>query len=152
MTNAAIFQNGLPEPCPDSFNIAQYVLNSALKTPDKSALEVLSAPGLIAEHWTFAELAQAVQGTATGLAQAGLNPGQKIVLRVGHRSDFPILFLAAITIGAIPIPTSAQLTPPEIDAILADLGDVFGVVQDETLDPPSAKTRMGAADDVDRLV
>lgn len=140
MNNLSIYQTTSPEPCPQSFNLAQYVLEAANKTPDHSALEILEAPGKVHEQWTYSELARAIRGTATGLANTGVKPGDKLVLRLGNTADFPIAFLAAITLGAIPVPTSAQLTTPEIDRIINDLGDVAAVVLDEALSPPHAGT------------
>jgi len=136
MSTHAIFQNGTPEPCPSAFNSARYVLGAAQTTPDKIALEILQAPGEVAERWTYRELADAVQGTARGLLEMGVEPGQKLVLRLGHTVDFPITFLAAITLGAVPVPTSAQLTLPEVASILRDLGDVAFLVLDEGLEAP----------------
>lgn len=137
MNNQAIFKNGEAEPCPSEFNIAQYVLSSALSTPDKIALEILKGPGQVSERWTYSALASAVQGTATGLRERGAKAGDLLVLRLGNSTDFPILFLAAITLGVIPVPTSAQLTQSEMDRILDDLGEVFAVVLDDALEPPS---------------
>ncbi len=137
MNNKSIFKNGEAEPCPSAFNIAEYVLAASQSTPDKIALEILNGPGDISEAWTYGELARAVQGTATGLRDKGAKRGDILVLRLGNSTDFPILFLAAITLGAIPVPTSAQLTPPEFDRILDDLGDVFAVVLDDALEPPT---------------
>jgi acyl-coenzyme A synthetase/AMP-(fatty) acid ligase len=148
MSSRAIIQNGQPEPCPEQFNIARYVLAAAKTTPDKTALEVLHAPGQVAEHWTYARLATAVRGTATGLKEAGLKPGDKLLLRIGHRADFPILFLAAITMGALPVPTSAQLTTPELDRIL---GDVAAIALDEDLTPPRTDTPILNASDLRQM-
>ena len=79
-------------------------------TPDKVALEVLRAPGEVAERWTHGELADAVRRTAGGLARAGIGRGDRVLLRLGNTADFPILFFAANALGAVPVPTSALLT------------------------------------------
>ncbi len=142
MSNASVYQSGLPPPCPAKFNIATYVLASAERTPNKTALEVLGGPGDPLETWTYEKLKQAVLGTATGLARLGLHAGDKLVLRIGHRSDFPIVFLAALALGAVPVPTSAKLTQPEFDRILSDLGDVFAVVADPEVSSVEAKVQV----------
>jgi acyl-coenzyme A synthetase/AMP-(fatty) acid ligase len=43
------------------------------------------------------------------------------LLRIGNTADFPILFLGAIAMGAVPVPTSAMLTEPEVRHIISEL-------------------------------
>jgi len=106
----------MPAPCPRSFNLADYVLTAGRATPDKIALAVLGPAR--AERWSFARLRAAVQGMATGLQQAGLRPGDRVLLRLGNTPEFPISFLGAITAGLVPVPTSESLTAPELDRLL----------------------------------
>ena len=60
-----------------------------------------------------------MQVFAGGLRAAGLNPGDKLLLRLGHSPTFPVAFLAATWSGILPIPTSEALTRRELDAIVA---------------------------------
>jgi len=121
MTNQAIFDAGQPAPCPDPFNIAGYVLAQAGVTPDKAALEVYQTSDAPSEVWNFKALRNAVLGTAGGLRERGISAGDRILLRIGNTADFPILFLGAIAIGAVPVPTSSQLADPEVRRIIAEL-------------------------------
>ena len=107
-------------PCPDPFNLAAYVLAAAAKTPDKIALAVLSPAR--AERWSYAKLEDAVRRLAAGLLQQGVEPGDKVLLRLGNTPDFPVAFLACIAVGLIPVPTSAQLTGPEITRLAQLIG------------------------------
>ena len=100
-------------PCPAPFNLAAHVLAAGAATPDKTALQILGTQTAL----TYAQLTAAVQGTATGLLSHGFAPGDRILLRLGNTADFPIAFLGAITAGLIPIPTSAQLTAPEVASL-----------------------------------
>ena len=50
-----------------------------------------------------------------------------ILVAFAEKADFPIVFLAAISVGIIPVPTSAQLTPREVERIARDLNPA-GVV------------------------
>lgn len=102
-------------PCPPAFNAAAHVLAQAAGHPDKVALVLVSATG--AERWSYGRLAAAVGGVATGLAARGLQPGDRVLMRLGNTPAFPVLFLACLTAGVIPVPTSAQLTVPEISRI-----------------------------------
>lgn len=107
------------EPCPAPFNLAAYVLAAGARKPDKSALQVLRLTG--AERWSYGALIAAVRGIGTGFRQAGYQPGDRVLLRLGNTVDFPLAFLGAVAAGLVPVPTSAQLTAPEITAMAAQL-------------------------------
>ena len=117
----SLFDDGPFAPCPAPFNMAAHTLAPALRTPEKVALEVLTAPGVIAARRTHGEIAALVRATAGGLAAHGIGRGDRVALRLGNSEDFPVLFFAANAIGAVPVPLSSQLTVPEVAAILADL-------------------------------
>lgn len=114
-------------PCPSPFNLAAHVLARAGDQPDKPALCIL---GRTDECWSFGEIAAAVRGTATGLARLGLGPGARILMRIGNRPDFPILYLGAIAAGMVPVPTSSQLTAPEITLMARLLSPDLIVAED----------------------
>jgi acyl-coenzyme A synthetase/AMP-(fatty) acid ligase len=121
MVEPALFDDGAFAPCPAPFNMAAHTFAPALRTPGKVALEVLAGPGVVAERWTHAALAEAVRRTAGGLAARGIGRGDRVLLRLGNSADFPVLFFAANALGAVPVPVSAQLTPAELGPILADV-------------------------------
>lgn len=104
-------------PCPAPFNLAAHVLRCASLTPDKSALQLVRPTG--AERWSYARLEAAARGCGTGLLARGLQPGDRVLMRLGNTPDFPVLFLGAIAAGLVPVPTSAQLTGPEITRMAA---------------------------------
>jgi len=122
----SVADTGPPPPCPAPFNLAGYVLAWAEVQPDKIALAVLGLSG--AERWSYARLAAAVLGTATGLREAGLAKGDRVLLRLGNTVEFPIAFLGAIAAGIVPVPTSTQLTRREITTIAGEIapGAVLG--------------------------
>lgn len=98
-------------------NLAEYVLKAGQETPDKLAMSVLDQRH--ADHWSHARLRRAVLGTATGLRDTGLRPGDRLLMRLGNSPAFPVTYLAAIAAGIVPVPTSAQLTTPEITRLAA---------------------------------
>jgi 4-hydroxybenzoate-CoA ligase len=75
----------------------------------------------VIEAWTYGDLIDAVLRTASGLAAAGIGRGDRVLLRLGHSSRFPLVFFAANALGAVPVPTSSQLTEAEVARILDDL-------------------------------
>ena len=108
--------------------MARDVLAAGARTPTKIALQVLRATG--AERWSYARLTNAVRGTGTGLLALGLAPGDRVLLRLGNSVDFPIAFLGAIAAGLVPVPTSAQLTVPEVTNMAATLEPALVVAGD----------------------
>ena len=123
---------------PTRFNLASYVLAKVAETPEKTALKVVGAE--TEQTWTFSKLDLAVRRTARGLIEQGLRPGDKVLMRLGNTPDFPIVFLGAIHAGLTPIPTSAQLTAPEITAIARETAPQL-VVADAGVSRPSQPIR-----------
>ena len=115
-------------PCPAPFNLAEYVLAAGARTPDKIALQVVRLTG--AERWSYARLTAAVRGIGTGFLRAGLSPGDRVLLRLGNTVDFPLAYLGAIAVGLVPVPTSAQLTGPEVTGMAATLDPAAVVAGD----------------------
>ncbi|WP_172295101.1 class I adenylate-forming enzyme family protein [Pseudoruegeria sp. HB172150] len=123
----AVFDQGPPPPCPARFNLAAYVLALAPEIPDKIALAVLSPSG--AQRWSYARLEAAVRGTAAGLLDRGLQPGDRVFMRLGNTVEFPITFLAALAADLIPVPTSALLTAPEVTKIANEIAPALIVAE-----------------------
>jgi len=104
-------------PAPSPFNLAAHVLAAGAAQPDKVALAVLKPSG--AERWSYARLIAAVRGAGTGLLGMGLEPGDRVLMRLGNETAFPVAFLGAIAVGLVPVPTNAQLTETEITRLSA---------------------------------
>lgn len=116
-------------------NLAEHVLKAGLANPDSLAMSVLGLSR--AERWSHARLRWAVLGTATGLREAGLAPGDRLLLRLGNTSAFPVTYLAAIAAGIVPVPTSAQLTASEITRLAAMVRPAMIAAQDGIALPDS---------------
>ncbi|RRH77411.1 benzoate--CoA ligase [Falsigemmobacter faecalis] len=99
--------------------MAAHVLAAAEQSPEKIALQILKLSG--AERWSYGRLAAAVRGTGSGLLQAGLQPGDRLLMRLGNTVDFPLAYLGAIAVGVVPVPTSSQLTGAEITKMAAQV-------------------------------
>src|SRR5690606_20941373 len=109
---------------PARFNMAAYVIGrAAAVSPDKPALIVISDPlQPPAEIWTFAALEDAILRVAAALKAAGLEPGERSMIRLDNTSTYALLFFGAIAGGYVPLPTSSQLTPGEAAFLLQDSG------------------------------
>lgn len=120
-----------------AFNMAAHVLARGAATPDRMAMQILRPTG--AERWSYARLIAAVRGAGSGLLALGLAPGDRVLLRLGNSPEFPVAFLGAIAAGLVPVPTSAQLTGPEITAMAARLAPKL-VVAAEGIALPEGET------------
>ncbi len=115
----SVFDQGFAPPCPNPFNMAAHVLAHAGDLHAKPALEVLHGDRL--ERWSYGDLQATVLGTGTGLLNAGLKPGQIVLLRLGNDVAFPIAYLGCLAAGLVPVPTSTQATRSETAAMIAQL-------------------------------
>lgn len=113
-------------PVPERFNLAEYCVGPAPHRPaDRVALRVVhdaADPSRGLESWTFRDLDEAVRATAAGLLSLGLTTGDRVVLRLGNTSDFPIAWCGCAAAGLVGVPTSSQLTTEEVEFIVADSG------------------------------
>ncbi|MEM1374786.1 MAG: class I adenylate-forming enzyme family protein [Pseudomonadota bacterium] len=125
-----------PLPCPSPFNLAAYVLSRASTQPGKIALAILGPAR--AERWSYGKLEAAIRGVGHGLLEAGLRPGELLLLRLGNGVAFPLAYLGAISVGIVPVPTSAQLTRAELDRMCAGMGLAAMVVAEDLATPSRA--------------
>lgn len=94
----------------------------ALATPGEAALVDASTE----ETWTVGELDEAVERTAGRLAALGVEAGDHLALVLAPRPASVVLVHAALRLGAVLVPLSHDLTPPELEPRLegADAGVV----------------------------
>jgi acyl-CoA synthetase (AMP-forming)/AMP-acid ligase II len=88
-------------PCPARFNLAAHALRAG--AAGREALLVLG-PGS-PDVWSHDRLEAAVRGCGTGLVRQGLKPGDRVLMRMANSVSFPILFLGAIAVGLVPVPS-----------------------------------------------
>lgn len=131
-----------PPPCPPRLNLARHVLAPARQSTRGTAIALLSPTR--AERWSFERLEAAVLGTAGGLLDAGLRPGDRLLLRLGHSLDVPVAFLAAAAVGIVPVPTAAGLTAREVDRLAALLRPRAVVAAEGIAQPSQAPLRLSA--------
>ena len=125
--------------------MAEYVLEAGEAQPEKIALQILRPTG--AERWSYARLTGAVRGIGTGLLRAGLVPGDRLLMRLGNNVEFPLAYLGAIAAGLVPVPTSSQLTRPEITAMALPL-EPAAVIAGEGIALPDHPARVIPAADL----
>ncbi|RKF17153.1 long-chain fatty acid--CoA ligase [Roseovarius spongiae] len=139
----SIHDTGASPPCPAPFNLAAHVLTAAERVPEKLALSVIGPEGT--EDWSYGALRAAVLGTGAGLLEHGARPGDRVLLRLGNTAQFPIAYLGAIAVGLTPVPTSTQLTEPEVDKIIAHLEPAL-ILRNADVACPKTRTPVIGAD------
>ena len=99
-----------------SLTLAGILAESALRYPDREAV-VMGA-----ERITYADLWEQTRRYARVLADAGVGPGDKVALLMPNVPDFPRVYYAALSLGAVVVPVHALLVAREITYVLQNSG------------------------------
>jgi benzoate-CoA ligase family protein len=98
------------------FNASDYLLDRHIRAGRGDRLALTGVAGDV----SYAELAERVTRAARGLRGLGLQAEQRVVMVMADSPEFVITYLAAMRIGAVPVPISTMLHPDGIAEILAD--------------------------------
>ena len=98
---------------------------------DRPAFTFITLRGDNEVH-TFAEVWERVQRIGRGLLAAGLQPGDRVLVRLPHSPDYAFAFLGASLAGLVPIPANPTLTPEEAAFLLEDADASALVCTEET--------------------
>jgi long-chain acyl-CoA synthetase len=105
------------------------MLAHAKQRPDAPALREKEYG--IWQTWTWKHLCEQVRALASGLAQAGLKPGQHIIVVGDNRPRLYATMLAAQSIGAIPVPLYQDAVAAEFVFPVTNAEVSFAVVEDQ---------------------
>ncbi len=98
------------------FNASEYLLDRRVAAGDGDRTALVSG----GRRSTYAELLGAVERAAGGLVELGLLPEQRLLMVVVDCPEFVVLYLAAMRIGAVPVPVSTMLRASDIAELLDD--------------------------------
>jgi benzoate-CoA ligase family protein len=102
---------------PDQFNACEYLLDRRVEAGDGAKVAIVGAAGQL----SYAQLLDKVQRTAAALRQVhDLQPEQRIVMFMADSPEFVVVYLAAMRIGAIPVPVSTMLHADGLAELLRD--------------------------------
>lgn len=102
------------------FNLTLSLLLPALKShPEKPAL-VVCGPDRHSQTYTYQELAAGITRAWSQLDSLGFPSGARIVIGLPQGFDFVTAFFAVMLGGWVAVPISPQLTPGEVDFVMAD--------------------------------
>ncbi len=97
------------------FNACEYLLDRRLAGEG----ERVALTGL-AGDLTYAQLHAQVCAVAAGLRSLGLRPEQRLLMLMADSPEFVTVYLAAMRIGAVPVPVSTMLRADGVTELLAD--------------------------------
>jgi benzoate-CoA ligase family protein len=100
----------------DPFNAAENMLDRHVQAGDGAQTALTGAGG----EFSYAELHDRVRRTASALRDLGVQPEQRIMLFMADSPDFVTVFLAAMRIGAVPVPVSTMLHADGLAELLRD--------------------------------
>ena len=97
-----------------TLSLASILAESAQRYPDRDA--VVLGPQRI----SYAQLWEQTRRYAAVLAEEGVRPGDRIALLMPNVPDFPRVYYAALSLGAVVVPVHALLVAREIGFVLTD--------------------------------
>ncbi|MGD0702521.1 MAG: AMP-binding protein, partial [Trebonia sp.] len=109
------------------FNACEYLLDRRLAAGDGQRTALVGPSG----DYSYAQLHDRVCRTAGGLRAIGVQPEQRILMVMSDSPDFVVVYLAAMRIGAIPVPVSTMLRADGIAELLRDCRARFLAVTSE---------------------
>jgi benzoate-CoA ligase family protein len=109
------------------FNACEYLLDRRLAAGDGDRLALTGPAG----DFSYASLLDRVRRTAAGLRAVGVEPEQRILMVMADSPHFAVVYLAALRVGAIPVPVSTMLRPAGIAELLRDSRARFLAVTSE---------------------
>lgn len=130
-----------------SLNLAIVLETGATSRPEHTAVIADAAQGGAGRRLTYRELNELACRCASGLAKAGVRPGDKVALLLSNEPEFLIAYFGVLKAGACVVPLNTLLKSSEIAAELED-SDSTLLIADEALlfEARSAFARVEACD------
>jgi len=100
----------------EAFNACEYLLDRRVAAGDGDRIALTGIGGEL----TYAQLLDRVQRTAAALAGLGLAPEQRVLMFMADSPEFVMLYLAAMRMGAVPVPVSTMLRADGLAELLRD--------------------------------
>jgi benzoate-CoA ligase family protein len=98
------------------FNACEYLLDRRIAAGDGHRLALTGRAGDV----TYAQLHERVVRTAAGLRGLRLEPEQRVLMFMSDSPEFVVVYLAAMRIGAVPVPVSTMSRAEGLAELLRD--------------------------------
>ena len=109
------------------FNACEYLLDRRVAAGDGPRVALAGPAGEV----TYGDLLDRVCRTARGLREIGVRPEQRVLMVMADSPHFVVVYLAAMRVGAIPVPVSTMLHADGIAELLHDSRARFLAVSHE---------------------
>jgi benzoate-CoA ligase family protein len=100
----------------ESFNASEYLLDRRVEAGDAGRVALTGTGGEL----TYGQLLDRVQRAAAVLREEGLQPEQRLIMFMADSPGFVVVYLAAMRIGAVPVPVSTMLHAEGLAELLRD--------------------------------
>jgi benzoate-CoA ligase family protein len=100
----------------DGFNACEWLLDRRVADGSEEAVAIRTGGASV----TYGELLERVQAAAGGLLSLDVRPEERVLMVMVDELEFVVTFLAALRIGAVPVPLNPQLRPAELSTVAAD--------------------------------
>jgi benzoate-CoA ligase family protein len=100
----------------DAFNACDWLLDRRVAAGGGASVAVRVGGGSV----TYGDLLDGVQAAAGGLRALDVRPEDRVLMVLPDELEFVVTFLAALRIGAVPVPLNPQLRPAELSRVTAD--------------------------------
>jgi acetyl-CoA synthetase len=132
---------------PTLFNIGAACTDAHIGTPVENRIAMIvedDALGTVTA--TYAQLAERTSQFAQLLRKQGIQPGDRVLIRLPNSIDYPTAFLGAMKAGCIAVPTSTLLTAEEVMYLAKDSGAKALVMDKATWQSLAAKVEAAKKD------
>jgi benzoate-CoA ligase family protein len=123
------------------FNACEYLLDRRIAAGDAGRLALTGVAGDV----SYGELHERVLRTAAGLRGLGLQPEQRLLMFMSDSAEFVTVYLAAMRIGAVPVPVSTMSKAAGLTELLTDSRARLLAITAE-FGAPAAEAAAGAAE------
>ena len=100
----------------ETFNACEYLLDRRIAAGDGERLALTGVAGDL----TYAHLLERVRRCAGALRAFGLQPEQRVLMAMADTPEFVVAYLAAMRVGAVPVPVSTMLRADGLAELVQD--------------------------------
>lgn len=97
-------------------NVIDFITRHAAAAPQSVAVRIDG------DTWSYAQLRDAALAFGAGLQDAGIAPGDRVLLAVPTVAEFYVAYLAIQAVGAIAVPVNTMSTAAEVAYYLREVG------------------------------
>jgi benzoate-CoA ligase len=141
---------------PESFNMVSLLLERHLEGSQADRTAIIFRD----QEMTYRQLGRMTNQIGNGLIQLGTQPGERVIILLHDRPEFIALFLAAMKIGAVPVPINMLATGKDINHFIRDSRSSAVVMESEIheklknflTDTPKLKALVVCGDEIEHCV